>query len=83
MPTLNITIPNKDFHKVKEYARREGFKNPTEWAEFLVKKNIELEESPRLKSSEIIRDMKKTGLYHDTFLGKLKKSLDYADKTAQ
>lgn len=83
MPTLTIKLPSSSFRKVKERAQREGFKDPTEWARILVEKNIALEESPKLKASKIISEMRETNLYREQFLRELKKSLDYADKTAQ
>lgn len=82
MPTLTITVPHKDFHKIKERARVEGFRTPTDWARFLVERNIGFEESPKLKTSKIISEMKKTGLYKKEFLRELKNSLNYADKTS-
>lgn len=82
MPTLTISIPNKDFRKIKERALTEGFKDPTDWARFLVEKNIAHEESPKIKPSRIISEMKKTGLYKKNFLSELKRSLEYADKAA-
>ncbi len=82
MPTLTITITEKDFRKLKTQARREGFKNPTVWACFLVEKNIGLEELPRMKAKKIIEEMKKTNRYTGEFLHGLKQSLKYADKAA-
>lgn len=82
MPTLNITLPNKDLRRIKERAEAGGFRTPSDWARFLVERNIGFEESPKLKASKIISEMKKTGLYKKEFLRELKNSLDYADKTA-
>lgn len=82
MPTINVTIPNKDFVKVRKQAEREGFKKPSEWALFLIEKNISFEESPYLRPTDIISDMRGTGLYQKRFLSDLKRSLEYADKTA-
>ena len=83
MPILNIQLPQKQLERAKIRARKEGFKNPAEWARVLVSRHIAFEESPKLKSSEIIKAMKKTGIYRLPFLQKLKSSLDYADKTAK
>jgi len=81
MPILTINLQPKQYRKIKEAARREGFKTAAEWAHFLVEKNISLGNSPRLKPTQIILEMKKTGLYQEQFLLELKKSLEYADKT--
>jgi len=83
MPTLTITLPKKEFQKVKERARQEGFKAPAAWAQFLVEINIGFEESSKLKPPKIISEMKKTGLYKAQFLRALEKSLDYANKASQ
>lgn len=80
MPTLTITLPAQQLEKAKEQARHEGFKNPNSWLQFLISNRLILEESPRLKPSEIILEMRKTGLYKTGFLSDLKKSLEYADK---
>lgn len=82
MPTLSIKLPVKNFIKIKRQARQQGFNSPTDWARFLIEKNLFFEESPHFKSSEIITQMKKTGLYQDKFLKDLKKSLEYADKAS-
>lgn len=82
MPTLTINLPPKQYKKLKVVARREGFKTPAEWAHFLVEKNTGFRNSPRLKPVKIISEMEKTGLYKKQFLHGLKKSLEYADKTA-
>lgn len=83
MPTLNITLPQSDLAKAKEQARREGFHSPAAWVQFLVERRVRLEESPKLKPSIVISEMRKTRLYKDRFLKELEKSLDYADKTSQ
>ena len=82
MPTLTINLQPKQYKKIKEAARREGFKTPAEWTRFLVEKNMSFEDSPRLKPSKIISEMEKTGVYKGEFLRELKKSLEYADKAA-
>lgn len=82
MPILSIQIPQKQFEMAKIRARREGFKNPTEWVRILVSRQIALEESPKMRPSQIVEMMRKTGLYNPSFLKGLKDSLDYADKTA-
>lgn len=82
MPTLSINIPQRNLIKIRARARREGFRGPNEWVQFLLEKNLSLEESPKLKPSKIISEMKKTGLYQTRFLNELKKSLAYADATA-
>lgn len=82
MPTLTITLPTQSFRKIKKRAQKEGFKNPTDWARFLVEKNISLEELPRMKPKKIIEEMKKTNHYTGEFLRGLKRSLEYADKAA-
>lgn len=82
MPTITIPIPKEEYNKIKTRARREGFKNPADWARFLVEKNVQLEESPRLSPSKIILEMKKIGVHKPLFLLGLKKSLEYADKIA-
>ncbi|MBI2121844.1 MAG: hypothetical protein HYT98_01860 [Candidatus Sungbacteria bacterium] len=81
MPTLTIDLPVKYFKKAQKQAHREGFKNPADWAHFLVARNIELEESSHLAPTRIISEMKKTGLYNSIFLRELKQSLEYADTT--
>lgn len=80
MPTLSIQLPEKDLEKVRRTARREGFKNPTDWAKFLVARSISFEESPKISHKKIISEMKKTGLYKNAFLRGLQKSIMYADK---
>lgn len=80
MPTLTITIPNKYFREAKKRARKAGFRTPMEWAQFLVTRNLGIEESPRLAPAKVIAEMKKTGLYKAELLRGLKKSLEYADK---
>lgn len=82
MPTLTINLPPKQYKKIKGVARREGFKTPTAWARFLVEKNMGFQNSTKLTPSKIILEMQKTGLYRKPFLRELKKSLEYADKTA-
>lgn len=59
MPTLSIKLPVKNFIKIKRQARQQGFKSPTDWARFLIEKNIFFEESPQLNPLEIIVQMKK------------------------
>ena len=81
MTTLTITLPDVSSQKAKERAKSEGFKNPNEWARFLVEQNLALAESPKIASSAIIAEMQKTSLYKASFLKELKKSLMYADKT--
>lgn len=83
MPILSIELQNKELEKVREISRREGFKTPTDWAKFLVSRNIGFEESPRLKPKKIILEMKKTGLYKNSFLRSLQKSILYADKASK
>lgn len=83
MPTLTITIPMRSLRKIKERALREGFKNPVDWARILVEKNIEIENSPKIRSGKIVAEMRQTGLYTARFLQELKRSLEYADKTAE
>jgi len=83
MPLLTIQLPQKQFNKARARAKREGFKSPAEWAKILVSRYIAFEESPKLKSSKIIEEMRKTGLYPTEFLNELRHSLKYADKTAQ
>ncbi|MEK7560300.1 MAG: hypothetical protein AAB522_03320 [Patescibacteria group bacterium] len=80
MPTLSIELPQKELQRAREVARKEGFKSPADWAKFLVARNIGFLESPKLKPSKIISEMKKTGLYKSNFLRNLQKSLIYADK---
>ena len=82
MAILTIKISNKELSRVKIYAKRAGFKNPTEWARDLVEKNISLEESPRMSSTYVVAAMKRTGRYRGVFLRDLEKSLAYADKAA-
>ena len=82
MPILTINLQSKQYKKIKEVARREGFKTPAEWTRFLVEKNMSFEDSPRLKPSKVISEMEKTGVYKGEFLRELKKSLEYADKAA-
>lgn len=82
MPTLTINLPPKQYKKLGGVARREGFKTPSEWARFLVEKNMGFQNSQKLTPSKIISEMEKTGLYKKQFLHGLKKSLEYADKTA-
>ena len=82
MAILTIKISNKEFSRVKTYAKRAGFKNPAEWARDLVERNLFLEESPRMSSAQVIAEMKQTGRYKGIFLHGLKKSLAYADKAA-
>ena len=82
MPTLTINLQPKQYKKIKEAARREGFKTPAEWTRSLVEKNINFEDSPKLKPSKVISEMEKTGLYKREFLHELKKSLEYADRAA-
>ena len=83
MPTLSVELPQKELQKAREMARKEGFKSPADWARFLVSRNIGFLESPKLKPSKIISEMKKTGLYKNNFLRNLQKSLLYADKTVK
>ncbi|MDP3769770.1 MAG: hypothetical protein U1A23_03640 [Candidatus Sungbacteria bacterium] len=83
MPTLTIKIPQEEYKKIKDQARREGYKNPSAWAQSLVKKTACMEESPSMKSERIIVEMQKTGRYKSGFLRGLKKSLEYADTAAQ
>ena len=82
MPTLTIALPPKQYKKLKEAARREGFKDPADWTRFLVEKNMNFQNSPRLQPTKIISEMEKTGIYQERFLHELKKSLKYADKAA-
>ncbi len=82
MPNITVKLQEKDFRKAKIRAEHEGFKNPADWARFLIEQNMVLEESPVLESAKIISEMKKTGLYKENFLRDLKKSLEYADKTS-
>lgn len=83
MPIISIQLPESDLRKARNQARREGFKSPTDWAKFLVTQSISLEESPRIKPSKIVLEMKKTGLYKTSFLRGLEKSLLYADKAVK
>lgn len=83
MPALTITLPSKYSEKAKEQARSEGFQDLSLWLQFLVKSRVSLEESPKIKPASVISEMQKTGLYNERFLRDLKKSLEYADKTAQ
>jgi len=83
MPILSIQLPEKELEKVRRTARREGFKSPTDWAKFLVERNIGFEESPKIGLQKIISEMKKTGLYKGDFLRGLQKSLIYADKAVK
>lgn len=82
MPLLTITVPGKYLRKIKAQARREGFKNPTEWARFLIERSVSFGESPRLRPEKIISEMERTGLYRHGFLRALKRSLEYADRSA-
>ena len=82
MATLTIEIPNAYAREVKARARREGFANAAEWARTIIVRNIGLEASPRLSPRKITRSMRKTGLYRETFLRELEKSLAYADHAA-
>lgn len=82
MPILSIKLPSRSFRRIRERARAEGFRSPAEWAHILVERNITIEESPKINPSKIISEMKKTNLYRKQFLRELKRSLDYADKTA-
>lgn len=82
MTTLTITLPDVPSQKIRERAKREGFRNPEEWMRFLVTRHLILEESPRIKAHEIINNMQKTGLYRKSFLRELEKSIAYADQTA-
>lgn len=81
MPNITIKLQENNFRKARVRAEREGFKNPDDWAKFLIEQNLTLEESPKLEPSKIISEMKKTGLYKSEFLQGLKKSLEYADKS--
>lgn len=80
MPAITIKLPNKYLEAAETRARRQGFKNTGEWARFLIEKNLNLEESPKMDPAKIISEMKKTSLYQENFLRELKKSLAYADK---
>jgi len=82
MPLLTIAVPSEYLRKIKMQARREGFKNPTEWVRFVIERNVSFEESPRLKPAKIISEMARTGLYRREFLHALKRSLEYADRNA-
>lgn len=82
MPLLTIAVPSRYLRKIKTQARREGFKNPTEWVRFMIERNVGFEESPRLRPAKIISEMESTGLYRHGFLRDLKRSLEYADRTA-
>ena len=83
MPTINVTIPNKYFSKVKKQSEREGFKRPADWTLYLIEKNISYEDSPRLRPAEAVFEMRQTGLYNKKFLGELERSLEYADQPSQ
>lgn len=83
MPNITVKLQDKDFRKAKKRAEREGFRDPSDWARFLIEQNLILEESPQLKSSKIVLEMEKTGFYKSEFLRELEKSLEYADKTNQ
>jgi len=83
MPKLTITLSQKRFQQIKKRASIDGFKNPNDWARFVVERNTILEESPRMSPTRIIKEMQKTKRYHATFLRELKKSLEYADKTIE
>jgi len=83
MPVLSIQIPQEQFARAKIMAKRGGFKSPMEWAQVLVSRQISLEESPKIKPSKIIAEMKKIGFYKNSFLRELKHSLEHADKTAK
>ena len=83
MSSLTITLPPKQSQKAKEQAKKEGFKNPALWLQFLVEKQTGFEESPKVNPARIISGMKKTGLYKDSFLSELKKSLAYANKASK
>ena len=80
MPAITIKLPSKQFGIVKIKARKQGFKNPNDWARFLIEQNLILEESPKLSPEKIISEMRKTNLYQERFLREMKKSLEYADK---
>ncbi|MEK7062756.1 MAG: hypothetical protein AAB946_01840 [Patescibacteria group bacterium] len=80
MPAITIKLQSKHLEAAKIKARRQGFKNASEWAQFLIEKNLSLEESPKMDPSKIISEMKKTDIYQENFLRELKKSLEYADK---
>lgn len=40
MTPLTITLPDILSQKIRERAKREGFRNPEEWAKFLVERRI-------------------------------------------
>jgi hypothetical protein len=73
MTTLTVTLPDIPSHKVREHAKREGFRSPEAWMQFLLTQHLILEESPRMKGREIIARMQKTGRYSKSFLRELQK----------
>ncbi len=80
MPNITIKLPPRQFQTAKTRARRQGFKNPGDWARFLIEQNLILEESPSIPPKKIISEMRKTDLYQEKFLRELEQSLEYADK---
>lgn len=40
MTTLTITLPDVSSQKIRERAKTEGFRNPEEWAKFLIERRI-------------------------------------------
>lgn len=83
MPLLTIEIPKKSLRQIRTRARQEGFKEPAAWVKLLMERQLELTESPKMAPPKIIAEMQKTNRYRKTFLRGLKRSLEYADKTAQ
>lgn len=83
MNSITINLPKKELKKARLYAKSEGFKTPSDWAQFLVERQLLLEESPRLSRTKIVSEMKKTGRYKRVFLLELDKALKYADSASQ
>lgn len=82
MTLLTILLPPQELKKVRAQAKSEGFKTPSAWVQFLIERQLLLEESPNLPPRKIVSEMKKTSLYRKRFLSELQKALEYADSTA-
>ena len=83
MNSLTIILPPQELKKLRLHAKSEGFKKPADWVQFLVERQLLLEESPRLSHKKIISEMQKTRLYKKQFLSELEDALRYADSAAK